>query len=305
MYQCINVTGGLGGDAHLVLGESSTALFDTGMAYCASTLVDNIKKALADQGRSEQDLHYVFLSHSHYDHLGALPFLRMAWPALVACGASHAQKVLLRPNALNAIRELSQGAATLYGDGNLEKYSDDLMKIDRCLCDEEIIELGNCPVQALVTQGHTRCSLTFLVDGQLMFASESTGYTSKCGRVNTTFVTSYRLAMSSIDRCQSLKPKAIVSPHYGLLSEEETARYWDLCRSSTEDMKEFILSRLQEDLSDEAVLDACYHVYYDDICRAEQPYRAWRLNTLAAIQTIKNEFRDELVELAPYDASTF
>jgi len=71
-----DVTGGKGGSAYLVLGKDKTALIDCGMAYCAPDLIKNIKKFLADGMR----LDYVFLSHSHYDHIGAIPYLREIWP---------------------------------------------------------------------------------------------------------------------------------------------------------------------------------------------------------------------------------
>jgi hypothetical protein len=47
--------------------------------------------------------------------------------------------------------------------------------------------------------------------------------------------------------------------------------------------------RAQAGLSEDEILEACFSEFYDNICRAEQPYRAWRLNTLAAIRTVCHE----------------
>ena len=88
------VTAGRGGEAILILGEERTALLDCGMAYCGSRMVENLKKELA--GRK---LDYVLLSHSHYDHIGALPYVKKAYPEAVTLGAEHARDVFLRPGS--------------------------------------------------------------------------------------------------------------------------------------------------------------------------------------------------------------
>ena len=66
----INVTGGMGSSiSYLIIGDDKTVLLDCGMAYCAKNLINNIKLALPPDRR----LNYVLLSHSHYDHIGAVP----------------------------------------------------------------------------------------------------------------------------------------------------------------------------------------------------------------------------------------
>jgi glyoxylase-like metal-dependent hydrolase (beta-lactamase superfamily II) len=76
------------------------------MACFASDLIKNLKNVLG-----ERNLNYVLMTHSHYDHIGALPLIRSAFPGVQACGAKHAQEVFQKPGALKAIRELSEQAA--------------------------------------------------------------------------------------------------------------------------------------------------------------------------------------------------
>ena len=77
------MTAGIGGESLLIRGENRVALYDTGMAYCGGQLVENVREALGG-GR----LDYVILSHSHYDHIGALPDVIRAFPEAVVAGGA-------------------------------------------------------------------------------------------------------------------------------------------------------------------------------------------------------------------------
>ena len=53
-------------------------MIDCGMAYSAGETISNIKEIL--NGRS---LDYILISHTHYDHIGALPYIKKEFPDAV------------------------------------------------------------------------------------------------------------------------------------------------------------------------------------------------------------------------------
>ena len=63
--------------AYLIKGEKNV-LFDAGMAYSADKMIKNIKRELGDR-----TLDAVLLSHSNYDHISGVQFLRKEWAELV------------------------------------------------------------------------------------------------------------------------------------------------------------------------------------------------------------------------------
>ena len=119
---------------------------------------------------------FVALSHSHYDHIGALPYIRKKYPDVTVCGSGHCAKILERPGARTLMKELGETARNQYDpDSSFEIIVDGLFA-DRVLKDGESVSLGDETVTAFETPGHTNCSMSFLLMPlNLLFTSESTG----------------------------------------------------------------------------------------------------------------------------------
>jgi len=279
----IEVTGGLAGDSYLVVGNFKTALIDCGMAYCALDLIHNVKQAL-----NTRPLDYVLISHSHYDHIGAIPFLKEEWPDLKIFGAEYDQHVLNNPRALEGIKRLSIEAAELYAGTSIQDYNDDLMKIDIPIADEDILDLGDLSIQVLETPGHTKTSLSFFINDEVLFPSESIGLINESGKYYSTFLVSYTQTIKSIHKCQALEPKFIILPHHGhhaILQGNECPNYFQNCLESAENARNFVLHLAELGYDTEEILSECIQ----SLPRAgslEQPLHAFRINTRSMIKVV-------------------
>lgn len=280
----VEVTGGQGGNAFLILGREKTALVDCGMAYCAAKLIDNLRQVL--KGRA---LDYLLISHSHYDHIGAIPYIREKWPAAKVLGADYAKKVLSKQTALQTIRTLSNEAAKFYGAPGIDEYDDKLLKVDVSIGDGDIVELGGVSIKVLKTTGHTKCSLSFLLNDKTLFASESTGCMSKSGKIYPAFIINADEAVESITVCQKLQPAFIISPHYGLIQQADTPTYWENCKSAIKETQDFITTAAVQGYTEEQILVQYERRFRDEQYRMEQPLAAFRLNTQYMIKTVLKE----------------
>ncbi|MEL7567842.1 MAG: MBL fold metallo-hydrolase [Dehalobacterium sp.] len=284
MDSIINVTGGSGGNSFLILGQEKTVLVDCGMAFCAPVLLRKIKQSL-----NKRTLDYIIISHSHYDHIAAIPYLRKEWPNVKVLGADYAKQILNRKSALDTIRELSIEAAKYYGAGVIEPYDDSLLKVDNSVFDGDIINIGGLIVKVIETQGHTKCSLSFLVNNELLFSSESTGCISKSGKISPAFLTSSLKAIESINKCQKINPRFIISPHFGLVDENNAQCYWEKCILSVKETKEFILNLAALGYAEDQILTQYEKTFLDEEKRLAQPSNAFRLNAQCMIKTVLNE----------------
>ena len=247
------VSGGRGGEALLILGSEKTAVYEAGMAWCGDRLVSNIKKELGDR-----PLDYALLSHTHYDHLGGLPYLRKEWPELIVWGSVYGRGILEKQSALDTIRSLSNVAAKVYlgKDAAPLDYSDQLMKIDRTAGEGDRISLGDRTFRVIETKGHTNCSLSFFLEEEsVLLLSESTGVMTDGHRVHASILSSYKDAMESIEKCRSIGAKRLYVPHFLELPDSMASGYWDMTIRAAEDLKEFVLSGFRQGLPEDEILE--------------------------------------------------
>ena len=280
------VTAGPGGEALLIVGSEKTALIDCGMAFCAEEMVKNVKQQLENR-----PLDYVILTHTHYDHVGGLPYLRKEWPELISCGAAYGKKVLEKESALNQIAALSGVAWKQYRHQEAEPaVLMEGMKIDWSIGEKEVIYLGDKELRIVETPGHTTCSISILLlPEQIFFPSETAGVYIGNGIIRTGMLKSCRQTIASIEKCSMITSKFIIGPHYGQVPDEDARQYWNLAMNAVNHSKNFILERKNRGASFEEILEEYTTEFWNDMVAREQPKEAFLLNAKHRIQNVLKE----------------
>lgn len=276
------VTAGHGGEAVVIRGSEKTALMDCGMAYCGAALIENLQAAL--NGRP---LDYVLLSHSHYDHIGALPYVKQEWPDAVVFGAEHASDILPRPGARKLMKELGEAARDRFSPGSDTEILIDPLAVDKIIGEGDRISLGDRGFTVLETKGHTDCSLTFILEpDSIMFTSESTGILERLDYIHTPILKSYEDSMDSFKKCREYKVKRIVLPHFGLIPEDFNEPYWELYEKEVEDKRKYLAELKKEGISQDEVFERYAKKYWDEAKAQEQPYEAFMINSKHIVKAL-------------------
>lgn len=282
---------GVGAAAVFLIKGKSNLLFEAGMAYAADLMVEKIRREL-DGGKVDA----VLLSHSHYDHVAGLPAVRKAWPEVKVYASERAKEILTKPSALSTIRNLSSIAAGAAGMSWDQDYRDEDLKVDVVLNDGETVQLGDHKVFAFETLGHTKCSLSYIVDNELMLCSESVGVLGPSGGYMPAFLVDYKGARESIIKSRNYHVKDIILNHYGFVSEEDKPRIWDIMMEKLESSKNRMMRIMKECGSDEEALKKMESVFHEKVDKKEQPDEAFDINALSMMKTLRRQFPEEFEE---------
>lgn len=282
-----NVCGDASCAAYLIQGTKNI-LFDAGMAYSADKMIENIRRELG-----EEKLDAVLLSHSHYDHVSGVPFLRKAWPEMVVYGSEYAKHILEKPSAKALMRHLSDSAAVGAGMAAAPDYDEDALKIDCAAADGEVLEFGDLAVKVFATPGHTKCCVSYLIN-DVIFASETIGVTTR-GSYMPCYLVGYEMAVESTKKLMNCGAKRVFMTHRGILDveEEKIPEFWESILGNLERTKNEILEMIRTWPDEESRIDAMVRAYHADVNEEEQPEEAFRLNAAATLKVIEREFMNE------------
>lgn len=277
------VTAGFGGEAILITCCDKTAMIDCGMAYCGPQMIENAKLCLG--GRS---LDYVFITHTHYDHMGALPYIRKEWPDVKVVGSHKAKTVFEREGAVRTIRNLGIEAQHTYSTGR-EEIPIEGLAVDIVVSEGDEISLGEQYIYVLEAKGHTDCCLCYILEPMsLMFACESTGFIDEEHKVRSAILKNYHDCIESARKCKAYGAKRIITPHFGIIPEFFNDTYFDSFIENAVREREFVKNMYEEGLSDEEVLHRYKDKFWSESRRSVQPEEAFMTNAVNIIRVLKN-----------------
>ncbi len=279
------VTAGNGGEALLIFGSERSALLDCGMAYCGERMTDNINKLLDEKDRKRLD--YVILSHSHYDHIGALPYVKNRFPDAEVCASLHCSDIFKRPNARRLMKRLGNAARDLYDHDSKEDVLVEPLHVDRILYDGDVISLGKEKIVVIETKGHTDCSMSYgLEPYRLLFASESTGILETAEYVHTPVLKDYYEALESMRKCREYNAEYICLPHFGMLPRYFNEKYWIMLEMAYSEKYDFISRMAERELDENEMVEEYIRKYWLPQLEQVQPKEAYIINSRAVVKAI-------------------
>ncbi len=281
------VTGGYGGEAFLYLGAEKTVLHDLGMACFNKELIANMEAAL--DGRS---LDYILVSHTHYDHMGALPYVLARWPEAKVCGCEKTASVFQRPGAVKMIISMGKSAAETYGKDPSQVHADGI-RVDIVLGDGDVIDLGaGETLTAYETKGHTDCSMSYFIQPcGLLLASESTGVLENENTMHTSVLKSFEDSFVAARRLKELPVEHLVVPHFGVARKEIKDKFFDWYIEEAIAEKKLIEDCYARGLSEEEVFEEHKRAYWTEERAQNHPYRAYKMNTEIIIKMVKENMK--------------
>ncbi len=209
---------------YLLEGKDGSMIVSGGMSYIVPDLLEQFKEFGIDESRIKK----VLILHSHFDHVGIIPFFKRRHPGIEVCGSERAWELLKMEKAVVTINEFSRNVAKrmqregIYSEYDLE-WRDDVS--GRTVREGDRIDLGGIEVSILEIPGHSSCCIAaYLPEFKALFPTDGGGIP-----FDETIVTSgnsnYTKYQESLERLKPLEVEYYCADHYGYVVGEEAGRF--------------------------------------------------------------------------------
>ncbi len=268
-----------------LLDGSCPAIFDAGLTFLGKFYEESARVVLG-----ERKPRYLFITHAHFDHVGAVAYLTRSFPGLKIVTSTRAAQILARPGAIETIGRLSKQsgdlAQTLGATGLLDEPFKQFVP-DLVLEDGDEVELGDgLTVRALATPGHTRDFLSFYIPKKkILVSSEASGCPDMTGYVFSEFLVDYDAYVESIKRLQGLGAEVVCPGHYQVFTGEDARDLFGRSLRAAEEYRVLVERLLDEESGDiDRVIERVRAVEYDSKPHPKQQEPAYLINTRARVE---------------------
>ena len=282
------VVGSAGVPVYLLDGPVPV-LFDAGLTAGAFLYEAGIRQILG-----ERVPEYLFLTHSHFDHVGSASHFKDVWPNLKIGGAVRCSEVLQKPKAIQLIRDLNVEGVKLIKDSGVEPVNEkgfESFKLDILLQPNQTIDLGpGLSVVALNTPGHTWDFMSYWIpEKKILVASEAVATSEAKGYLQPEFLVDFDAYIDSLKVLKKLDAEILCLGHYSVFTGEDAVTHIENSFHAAMDyltMTEQFL--VQEKGNVEKTVELVKKAEWDPRPWPKQPESAYLLNTWQRVNTIWN-----------------
>lgn len=206
---------------YIITAKKQLILLDAGLTLSALILEQQIKRLQTDHCR----LQAVWLTHSHYDHLGSVPYLTTKFPNLQIGAHPVAREVMQNPKAIKLMQVLNEASEKEYAhlihlppEAKFRPFP-----IDKTFRDKEtVFPDDDISIQIIYTPGHTRDSIAFyILPDKVLYCSDGIGIPTPTGFIQVTFLSDYDDYLASLHKLQKFDIDILALPHAGVIKEKK------------------------------------------------------------------------------------
>jgi 2-aminobenzoylacetyl-CoA thioesterase len=273
-------------------------LFDAGLTALGLMYEAGIRKILGNRSPW-----YLFLTHSHFDHIGAAAHIKSVYPTMKIAGSERTQEILQRDNAVQLIRSLNQEAAESLASLNQGPIYKDPFKsfdLDLKLKGGGIIELDpDCHIEVLNAPGHTWDFISYWVpEKKLLIASEAVGCEDGSGYIFAEFLVDYDAYVRTLTGLNGLDVNVLCQGHKVVLTGPDARTHMQRSLEQAPQYLAMVEELLKEEQGDiERTVDRVKAVEWDPKPWPKQTESAYVLNTRIRVGTIRKRMEQAQQEL--------
>ena len=278
--------------SYIITGDTHNLMIEAGINFFGPLYIKSLDSRLG----SHRKLDYLFLTHSHYDHLGAVSYLKGRIPSLRVGANPRVGQIINRESVLAKMRFLGDLQAGLFRDivGD-EDVTLRPFTLDIPLHDGDVFDLGGVTCVVYETPGHTQDHMSYYFpEIRVLVAGEAYGHIEgKDGEiVEAEFLSSYDDYMRSMEKLRVLDVDILCIGHGWYFYGEDVKSFIDTAWRVAREHREMILRDLDRACGDvERAIAMIAGREYDGREGMFQERNAYMANLTAQVRLIASEGR--------------
>jgi glyoxylase-like metal-dependent hydrolase (beta-lactamase superfamily II) len=209
---------------YLLEGDDSSMIVSGGMSY----IVSDILQQFNEFGIDEKRIKKLLILHSHFDHVGIVPFIKRRHPKIEVYASQRGWEVLQMDKAILTINEFGRNVARRMGKGDVYSAYDLEWRKDvsgTTIREGNRIDLGGLEVSILEIPGHSSCCIAaYVPEIKALFPTDGGGIP-----FDKTIVSSgnsnYTQYQQSLERLKDLEVDYYCADHYGYVTGAEAREF--------------------------------------------------------------------------------
>jgi glyoxylase-like metal-dependent hydrolase (beta-lactamase superfamily II) len=209
---------------YLLEGNDGSMLISGGLSYIVPDLLSQFKKFGIDEDR----ITTLLILHSHFDHVGIVPFFKRRHPRMEIYASERGWEILEMEKAISTINEFSQTVTKrmkkeeIYSTYDLE-WKEDVS--GKSVHEGDHIDLGGVNVSILEIPGHSSCCIAaYVPELKALFPTDGGGI--PFGQMIVTSGNSnFTKYQQSLEKLKPLEINYYCADHYGYIIGEEAQSF--------------------------------------------------------------------------------
>ena len=209
---------------YLLEGNDGSMIVSGGMSYIVSDILQQFKEFAIE----EKKISKLLILHSHFDHVGIVPFFKRRHPEIDVYASERAWGILRMDKAILTINEFSRNVAKrmrkedVYSTYDLDWRND---VSGKTVHEGERIDLGGLEVSILEIPGHSSCSIAaYVPEIKALFPTDGGGIP-----FHETIISSgnsnYTKYQQSLEKLKDLEVEVYGADHYGYIIGDEAREF--------------------------------------------------------------------------------
>ncbi len=209
---------------YLLDGGTEYAILGGGMTY----IIPDIENQIAEAGIDERKISRIVVHHTHFDHVGAVPFFKKKWPWVSVTASARGAGQLARPVVIEAIKNINLmllSNAGMSDRANELGFDFESIPVDDTPSDGDMRKIGDLTLQFMMVPGHSTCSMAVYVpELKALFASDAGGIPFE-GQVFAAANSNFDLYQASLDKMAGYDVDFHGAEHYGALTGNDARSF--------------------------------------------------------------------------------